>query len=68
MKRDANEEKQKNSHTEIHKKIPVRLLFTFIKCNLKDYPTYFCNVSITAPGLLVISVKYWQVSSASPAS
>ncbi len=68
MKRDANEEKQKNSHTEIHKKIPVRLLFTFIKCNLKDQPTYFCNVSITAPGFLVISVKYWQVSSASPAS
>ena len=60
-------------------KIPVRLpdAFTascpdtsppFIKCNLKDYPTYFCNVSITAPGFLVISVKYWQVSSASPAS
>ena len=36
MKRDANEEKQKSSRTEIHKKIPVRLLFTFIKCNLKD--------------------------------
>ena len=68
MKRDANEEKQKNSHTEIHKKIPVRLFFTFIKSNLKDQPTYFCNVSITAPGFLVISVKYWQVSSASPAS
>ena len=33
-----------------------------------DQPTYFCNVSITAPGFLVISVKYWQVSSASPAS
>lgn len=50
------------------KKIPVRLFFTFIKSNLKDQPTYFCNVSITAPGFLVISVKYWQVSSASPTS
>ena len=39
MKRDANEEKQKNSHTEIHKKIPVRLSFYIIKCNLKDQPT-----------------------------
>ena len=67
MKRDANEEKQKNSRTEIHKN-PGAAAFTFIKCNLKDYPTYFCNVSITAPGFLVISVKYWQVSSASPAS
>lgn len=27
MKRDANEEKQKNSHTEILKKIPVWLSF-----------------------------------------
>ena len=68
MKRDANEEKQKSSRTEIHKKIPVRLSFYIIKCNLKDQPTYFCNVSITAPGFLVISVKYWQVSSASPTS
>lgn len=68
MKRDANEEKQKKTAAPRFIKIPVRLLFTFIKCNLKDYPTYFCNVSITAPGFLVISVKYWQVSSASPAS
>ena len=67
MKRDANEEKQKSSRTEIHKN-PGADAFTFIKCNLKDQPTYFCNVSITAPGFLVISVKYWQVSSASPAS
>lgn len=50
------------------KKSRCGCLFTFIKCNLKDQPTYFCNVSITAPGFLVISVKYWQVSSASPAS
>ena len=28
---DANEEKQKNSHTEIHKKIPVRLSFYIYK-------------------------------------
>ena len=68
MKRDANEEKQKKQPHRGFIKIPVRLLFTFIKCNLKDQPTYFCNVSITAPGFLVISVKYWQVSSASPAS
>ncbi len=31
MKRDANEEKQKNSHTGIHKKIPVRLSFYIYK-------------------------------------
>ena len=35
MKRDANEEKQKNSHTEIHKKIPVRLSFYIYKVQFK---------------------------------
>ena len=69
MKRDANEEKQKNSHTEIYKKNPGAAVFLHFGIVISyDQPTYFCNVSITAPGFLVISVKYWQVSSASPAS
>lgn len=31
MKRDANEEKQKNSHTEIHKKNPGAAVFYIYK-------------------------------------
>lgn len=69
MKRDANEEKQKSSRTEIHKNPVPAVFFAHFGIVISyDQPTYFCNVSITAPGFLVISVKYWQVSSASPAS
>ncbi len=68
MKRNANEEKQKSSRTEIHKNPGAAVFLHFGIVISYDQPTYFCNVSITAPGFLVISVKYWQVSSASPAS